>query len=136
VVIWLERRRDKGRPAPKWEKVWAVVGWSQPLAFGMTAIVALLFGANFLIATYFATVLVASALALFTSNGQTTARVLRLLSALAMLAAVGTHLHIWWGHITDPMAWYVDVTIVFGAAAIAVPLLIGRSHVRPAVVGP
>jgi uncharacterized iron-regulated membrane protein len=27
VVIWLERRCDKGRPAPAWEKVWAVVGW-------------------------------------------------------------------------------------------------------------
>ena len=136
VVIWLARRRDKGRPAPGWEKVWAVVGWSQPLAFGTTAIVALQFGANFFVATYLATVAVAGALALFTSDGVATARALRMLSALAMLAAVGTHLHIWWGQIIDPMAWYVNVVVVLGAAVLAAPLLTGRRHARPAVVGP
>jgi uncharacterized iron-regulated membrane protein len=136
VVIWFERRRVKGRPVPKWEKVWAVVGWSQPLAFGTTAIVALLYGANFLVGTYLATIAVAGALALFTSDGVATARALRMLSALAMLAAVGTHQHIWWGQITDPMAWYVDIALVFSAAVLAAPLLTGRRHGRPAVVSP
>ena len=136
VVIWLERRRAKGRPAPKWEKVWAVVGWSQPLAFGTTAIVALLYGANFLLATYLAAVVAAGALALFTRDGVATARALRMLTAIAMLAAVGTHLHVWWGQITDPMAWYVDVVLVLGAAVLAAPLLTGRRHARHAVAGP
>ncbi len=136
VVIWLARRRDKGRPAPGWEKVWAVVGWSQPLAFGTTAIVALLFGANFLVATYLATIAAAGVLAFFTSDGVATARALRMLSALAMLAAVATHLHVWWGQITDPMAWYVDIAVVLSAAVLAAPLLTGRRHTRPAVVSP
>ena len=131
MVIWFERRRDKGRPVPKWEKVWAVVGWSQPLAFGTTAIVALLYGANFLVGTYLATIAVAGALALFTSDGVATARALRMLSALAMLAAVGTHQHIWWGQITDPMAWYVDIALVFSAAVLAAPLLTGAGTSVP-----
>jgi DMSO/TMAO reductase YedYZ heme-binding membrane subunit len=59
-----------------------------------------------------------------------------MLSALVMLAAVGTHLHIWWGQIADPMAWYVDVAFVFAAAVLAAPLLTGRRHARHAVAGP
>ncbi|WP_431469377.1 PepSY-associated TM helix domain-containing protein [Sphingosinithalassobacter sp. LHW66-3] len=42
VNIWLARRRDKGRPAPGWERVWAAVVWSQPVTFGVVAAVALL----------------------------------------------------------------------------------------------
>lgn len=32
INIWLARRRDKGRPAPGWESVWASVVWGQPVA--------------------------------------------------------------------------------------------------------
>lgn len=42
VNIWLARRRDKGRPAPVWERIWAATVWSQPVTFGMVAVVALL----------------------------------------------------------------------------------------------
>ncbi|MCG2841776.1 PepSY domain-containing protein [Sandaracinobacter sp. RS1-74] len=41
VHIWLARRRDKGRPAPNWEKVWASVIWGQPLALTAAAIAAI-----------------------------------------------------------------------------------------------
>ena len=58
------------------------------------------------------------------------------MSALAMLAAVATHLHIWWGQITDPMAWYVDIALVLSAAVLAAPLLTGRRHARSAVMSP
>lgn len=33
VTIWLARRRDKGRPAPGWERIWSAVVWSQPVAY-------------------------------------------------------------------------------------------------------
>ncbi|NYI21965.1 PepSY domain-containing protein [Sphingobium indicum] len=41
VHIWLARRRDKGRPAPGWERVWAAIVWGQPLALTCAAIAAL-----------------------------------------------------------------------------------------------
>ncbi|WP_326914852.1 PepSY-associated TM helix domain-containing protein [Sphingopyxis chilensis] len=41
VNIWLARRRDKGRPAPGWERVWAATVWGQPAGFAAAAIAAL-----------------------------------------------------------------------------------------------
>jgi len=41
VNIWLARRRDKGRPAPGWERVWAATVWGQPVALTCAALVAL-----------------------------------------------------------------------------------------------
>lgn len=40
VNIWLARRRDKGRPAPGLERVWAATVWGQPLALTCAAITA------------------------------------------------------------------------------------------------
>ena len=39
VAIWLARRRDKGRPAPRWERLWAAAVWGQPFAFAGSALV-------------------------------------------------------------------------------------------------
>ncbi|BAK67409.1 hypothetical protein SLG_27340 [Sphingobium sp. SYK-6] len=41
VNIWLARRRDKGRPVPGWERVWAATVWGQPLALAGAASAAL-----------------------------------------------------------------------------------------------
>ncbi|WP_017672025.1 PepSY-associated TM helix domain-containing protein [Blastomonas sp. AAP53] len=41
VNIWLARRRDKGRPAPGWERVWAAAVWGQPVALAGAAFAAL-----------------------------------------------------------------------------------------------
>ncbi|MBZ6378535.1 hypothetical protein B5C34_12390 [Pacificimonas flava] len=43
VNIWLVRRRDKGRPAPGWERVWAAVVWGQPVGLAAAALCAVLF---------------------------------------------------------------------------------------------
>jgi hypothetical protein len=102
------------------------------LAFGTTATVALLFGESFLTATYIATIAVAGALAWLARDGATTARALRYLSAFAMLTAVGTHLHLWWGRITDPMAWYIDLTIALAAMVLALIRVMGATRVRVA----
>ena len=42
VLIWLARRRDKGRPAPGWERIWAAVIWGQPAALALAALAAVL----------------------------------------------------------------------------------------------
>jgi uncharacterized iron-regulated membrane protein len=40
VTIWLARRRDKGRPVPRWERLWSATVWGQPLALLLAALVA------------------------------------------------------------------------------------------------
>jgi uncharacterized iron-regulated membrane protein len=42
VTIWLARRRDKGRAAPQWERLWAAVAWGQPLSLALAAGAAIL----------------------------------------------------------------------------------------------
>lgn len=41
ITIWLARRRDRGRAAPGWERIWAAIAWGQPLALALTAAIAL-----------------------------------------------------------------------------------------------
>lgn len=40
VTIWLARRRDRGRAAPHWERIWGAVCWGQPVLLVLTAILA------------------------------------------------------------------------------------------------
>ena len=125
VAIWLLRRREKGRPAPGWEKAWAVVGWSQPLAFGTTALAAMLGAGAPLPGVYLATVGAASVLAALSTDGRMTARVLRLLCALTFLAVAATHAMLWRDKAVDQMAWTVDLAIVI-VSAIILSTLVGR----------
>lgn len=129
VVIWLVRRREKGRPAPGWEKVWSALGWSQPLAFGMAALVSLVAGAPPL-AVYCGTVAAAFAYAFFASNAAYVGRGLRLAGALALSAAVATHLAVWGISPPDPMALYVN------AALLAIALVLALPSIRSAVAAP
>jgi len=127
VVIWLARRRDKGRPAPGWERAWAAVGWSQPLAFATTAIAALLIGEGLLIAIYLATVAASFAFAWMVRDGAAASRLLRVLGALALLGVVATHAWLWWERVGaaggDAMAWWVNAVIALCALTIGAPAL-------------
>lgn len=42
ITVWLARRRDKGRPAPSLERLWAAISWGQPIALAVPALAALL----------------------------------------------------------------------------------------------
>lgn len=125
VAIWLARRRDKGRPAPRWERVWVAFCWSQPPAYALTAIAALVSPTIPLVPLW----LVASLLALGTAALWTPDRIswrLRLLATVLIAAVPVTHIAVLGGAIADPMAWVVNV-IIGGVA-----LLTGLSLLRPA----
>lgn len=122
VTIWLSRRRDKGRPAPGWERVWAVVGWSQPLAFATTALASLLAGGVPLLPVYLATLGAAAVVGVSAKDPHATTTTLRLLCAVAFLAVAGTHALHWRATAVDAMAWAVDLAIILSAVAIAAPL--------------
>lgn len=132
VAIWLARRRDKGRPAPGWEKAWAVMVWGQPLAFGATATAAILSSSGeYLVAIYLTTIIAAAMLVWPLTDGRATSRTLRLLSALALLSSVIAHVLVWWGRAGDPMAWYVDVSIVLIVASLTLPLIAAARRGTP-----
>jgi hypothetical protein len=126
VTIWLVRRRDKGRPAPGWEKTWSAIGWSQPLAFGTTAAAALVAGMSAL-PVYGATLAAALVWARFAPDAARTGRILRLASAATLVAVVAIHMARWGIGATDPMALYVNAGILAVAFALALPSVVGRA---------
>ena len=127
VAIWIARRRDKGRPVPGWERAWAAVVWSQPIAFGTTAMAALVAGEAMLLPTYLATLAGSCVLAWLARDSAGATRLLRLAAALVLLAAAALHASKWWGQAIDPMAWYVDIAIVICALVVALPALRGAA---------
>jgi uncharacterized iron-regulated membrane protein len=46
INVWLTRRRDKGRPSPRLERVWAAIVWGQPAILATTALSTFLFPAS------------------------------------------------------------------------------------------
>lgn len=118
VAIWLARRRAKGRPAPRWERVWIAAAWSQPVAYPAAALASLTLGAPPLAVWGAATV--AALLAAVAFAPQALSQNLRLASG-ALLGALGVaHLAAWWGRVADPVSWIVDAAIILLGLALAV----------------
>lgn len=126
VTIWLARWRDKGRAVPGWEKVWVVVGWSQPIAFATTALAAIELSGAPLLTIYLTTVASVGLIAFLAANARVTARALRLICALAFLAVAATHVMHWRASAIDITAWGVDLAIGIAALILAAPLLARR----------
>jgi uncharacterized iron-regulated membrane protein len=118
VVIWLARRRDKGRPAERWERIWAAVVWGQPFALAAAALVSLLLTEKAILPAYLACVTAALILALRLPSGEITTRVLRLASAAALGATLLVHGYIWAAHVADVMAWAVSAVLLFTVLAL------------------
>lgn len=128
ITIWLARRREQGRPAPHWEKVWTALAWSQPLALALVGLVIFAGAEAYAIAAYLG-ITVASILASQSANEAiTVSRVLRVLSGFAIVAMVILHelnLH---DRMNDPMAMWVSGTFI------AIALLLAGSAMRPSQV--
>lgn len=115
VSIWLARRRDKGRPAPGWERIWIACVWSQPVAYAASGLAALLSppagsGTAILLA-WLGTTLAALATARFWTVAEVSER-LRLAGGILLLAVVLAHTLRHAAAIGDPMAWAVSCGLV------------------------
>jgi uncharacterized iron-regulated membrane protein len=117
ITIWLARRRDAGRPAPRWEKVWSGVAWGQPLAFATTALTVFTFGEPYALAVYLVTVVACIAGALAASEARIAGRVIRAATGAAILSAVALHGITWSATAIDTVALWVAAT--FTATGIA-----------------
>lgn len=119
VSIWLARRRDKGRPAQGWERVWIAAVWSQPLAYAAAALAAQLGGPTPLAAWAGATL---AALALAArARAESLSRGLRAAGAAVLAMSVVAHAIRWASRSTDPAAWAVDLAFLGLALLLVAP---------------
>lgn len=126
VTIWLARRRDKGRPSPRWECIWAAVAWGQPFALAVSALIGLLFPEGAILPAYLVATVAALMLGFVASSGEFTARVLRWVSAAFIVAVVLIHALTWGPHLSEPMAWGVSFVLLLAALAFVAGSAIGR----------
>ncbi len=123
VAIWLARRRDNGRAAPHWEKIWAAVTWGQPLAIAAAALVIFSGYEAAALAAYLITTVATLAAAPFMAEARGVARTLRTLSGLAALAAVALHATASFAQATDPMFARVAASLALGGALLVAPVI-------------
>ncbi|MFG1359115.1 PepSY-associated TM helix domain-containing protein [Xanthobacter pseudotagetidis] len=121
VTIWLARRRAKGRPTPGWEKVWAALGWGQPLALATSAAGALLAGESAVIPAYLVATLGAFAYAYAARGSADTGRGLRLATAFVLAFVATVHSALSGGNASDPMGNYIDIALFAAAILLALP---------------
>jgi len=117
VAIWLARRRDKGRPAPGWERLWVAFAWSQPLAYAISALTALFLPVTPVLVWGVGTLL-ASATALLAPPPVISVR-LRLATMAALTALACAHVARHRGHLADPVALAVDAGLMLAAVGLA-----------------
>lgn len=128
VNIWLARRRDKGRPAPGWERVWTAFVWSQPMALAAAALCAIVAprgGTPLLLAVWggvsiaalgASSILQAATLSRY-GRGATGAWLLSLALYHALFAAG-----------TDPVAWMIDAVLALSGLALLAGISSARSR--------
>lgn len=131
VAIWLARRRDKGRPAPRWERLWVAFAWSQPLAYAFSALVSLLSPTPAPVAVWGMATLAACASAAFGTPAGVSIALRRISAGLLALVAV-THGALQAGTMADPLGWVFDVALLATALLLALTTLARRS---PATAG-
>lgn len=124
VAIWLARRRDKGRPAPVWERIWIATVWSQPFAYALCALVAVAHAAVPLLAVWGASTIACAGLLWLPPK-----RIslwLRAGTAFLLAATATLHLVVNARTIADPLAWWFDGALI-AAALILVATLAPRA---------
>lgn len=119
VAIWLGRRRDKGSPAEKWERVWPAVVWGQPLALAASALASLYIDEDHLVWVYLIVTLPSLVLATRMREAMTVRRALQGLSALTLAALAVLHFHRWNGLASDPASAWIDGGLLVASLVLA-----------------
>jgi hypothetical protein len=127
VAIWLARRRDKGRPAPAWERIWSAVCWSQPVAYLVTAGVSLFPTGIPPIATWIIVTALATASAAAWTRQEISIR-LRLTTAILLGAVPAIHLLLHASAFADAVGLAIDLLLAMLALAAGVSLQRSARH--------
>ncbi|WP_343616981.1 PepSY-associated TM helix domain-containing protein [Novosphingobium sp.] len=121
--VWLERRRDKGRPAPTFERLWIAVKWGQPLGIALAVWIALV--STGAIAPTLVWVLVSAATLLaaaFRGAQDRLDRWLRIALASVLAVVVVSHLWIWRDSEAILVSWPIDGMILISAIMVGFTL--------------
>jgi uncharacterized iron-regulated membrane protein len=135
VHIWLARRRNKGRPAPGWERAWAATVWGQPAGLAAAVVAALVAGTIAPTIAAWLVVSLAFLLAAIRLPAEALSRSGRLGAGALLLLAPATHLALRGGiGAADSMAWIVNAA--FAAGGIGLLLWKRRAPAAPARPAP
>ena len=124
VAIWLARRRDKGRPAPRLERVWIAFVWSQPVAYAASALASLVAPAPPVVAWALATLASLGAAIAWSAPALSTR--LRLLAAALFAGVAAAHIGLHAGRFADPVAWTVNLGFLLAAVLLAFSVRLTR----------
>ena len=122
VAIWLARRRDKGRPAPGWERLWVAFAWSQPFAYGLSALISLLSPIPAPVAVWGLATLIACGSAVFGTPRGLSIMLRRISAGLLALTAIAhgaSHVSV----MADPIGWAMDGALLAAALTLALTTL-------------
>lgn len=123
VTIWLARRRDKGRPAPTWERIWTATIWGQPIALLLAAGVSLLCRTEAAAGIGWAAgAAIVYVLSCLYRNDRSLAFTLRLGTAVLLGALAIAHGALWASQMADGAGWIVDAVLIGVATIVAAPL--------------
>lgn len=90
--IWLVKRREQKRPAPRLERAWIGVVWGSPASLGLTLLAGRLgLSEPLLIALFWSGLAAAIIACIGAGSGRIASRVLRIAAGALTLAAVGVH---------------------------------------------
>ena len=122
VNIWLARRRDKGRRAPRWERAWAATVWGQPAGFAAAAVAGLATASAPIAIGAWLVVCALFLLAAIRLSAPSLSRIGRRATGALTLLAVAVHLALRGGlAAADPMAWIVNLSLLAGGALLLLP---------------
>ncbi len=128
VTIWLARRRDKGRPAPRWERIWTAFVWGQPAALVASALALMLVpaGGEGTALIGWAAISITAMLLAIRLTAQTLAHGGRLATGSLLLATALAHAIL--RPSGDPIAWTIDgVLAILGLALCVTGLRVGTA---------
>lgn len=122
VHIWLARRRDKGRSAPRWERAWAATVWGQPAGLAAAAVAGLAMASTAIAIGAWLAVAAAFLLAAIRLPADSLSRIGRRTTGALTLLAAAVHLALRGGFAAvDPMAWIVNAALGIGALLLILP---------------
>lgn len=111
VTIWLARWNTKGRPRLGWQRVWIAAVWSQPVALGISALIALHVSNVEVGMAYLTVTALALASAAFVRDPVRLSRILRSAGAVSLLALIAMQVLRWEELMNHRVNWAINATV-------------------------
>ncbi|MCO1335904.1 PepSY domain-containing protein [Microbulbifer sp. OS29] len=129
INIWFVRKRQRGNPAVRLERVWTAQVWGIPFAIALSAITYLIFKLN-AAQVFWVVTLLLSVVAALTGTAAKWSMSLRIATILACVGAVAVHIALFAGDAFVRASLVVNSVWILTAAGIAASCLYSRVRQR------